>query len=251
GEDDAAPRPATDAGGSAESVPDAGPPYAEADTALVETPVGSSEGNTSRPSPIPLLPRRSPGSSGITGVPTPAPEEPAAATVSNTAAYFSSRSRAAGRQSEPVVAAFPQVAAELPDQDDLIYQRMLSEWLVDPRELAHSTDLDWKSVWDHGWSAAAEVENVPISAHTDHGLPVREPGARLVPGTATPEGPEAAKHRGADDRNGMASNGGYHPGRHHAPGRDPDAVRASISSHFGGVRAARSQTRDSQGPESE
>ncbi len=112
GEDDAAPQPATDAGGSAESMPDAGPPYAEADTALVETPVGSSERNASHPSPIPLLPRRSPGSSGITGVPTPAPEEPAAATVSNTAAYFSSRSRAAGRQSEPVVAAFPQAAAE-------------------------------------------------------------------------------------------------------------------------------------------
>jgi signal transduction histidine kinase len=252
GEDDAAPRPATDAGGSAESTPDAGSRYAEADTALVETPVGSSERNASHPSPISLLPRRSPGSSGITGVPTPAPEERAAATVSNTAAYFSSRSRAAGRQSEPVVAAFPQAAAEPPDQEDVIYQRMLSEWLVDPRELAHSADLDWKSVWDHGWSAAAEVENVPISAHTDHGLPVREPGARLVPGTATPEAPEApeaAKHRGADDRNGITSNGNYLPGRHHAPGRDPDAIRASISSHFGGVRAARSHTRDSQGPE--
>jgi hypothetical protein len=137
---------------------------------------------------------------------------------------------------------------------------MLSEWLVDPHELAHSADLDWKSVWDHGWSAAAEVENVPISAHTDQGLPVRDPGARLVPGTATPEAPEdavpangaagAAKHRGAEDRNGGASGGAAYPGRHHAPGRDPEAIRASISSHFGGVRAARSHARDSpEGPE--
>jgi hypothetical protein len=184
--------------------------------------------------------------------------------VSNTAAYFSSRARAAGRETEPVesgtVAAFPGAAADPADEDDLIYQRMLSEWLVDPRELARSADLDWRSVWDHGWSAAAEVENVPVSAHTDHGLPVREPGARLVPGgTAGPaahdapppvNGATAAKHRGADERNGLAANGGS-SGRHHAPPRDPEAIRASISSHFGGVRAARSHTsRDSlQGPE--
>jgi signal transduction histidine kinase len=258
GEDDAAPRPETDAitrsaaaGRPADSAPYAGSPETAADNGLVENPVGSSELNGSYPSPVSLLPRRSPGSSGITGVPTPAPQKPAAATVSNTAEYFSSRSRAAGREPEPVVAEFPRAAAEPADPDDLIYQRMLSEWLVDPHELAHSADLDWKSVWDHGWSAAAEVENVPISAHTDQGLPMREPGARLVPGTSTPEALEAAKHRGADDANGVASSGGYFPGRHHAPGRDPDAIRASISSHFGGVRAARSHTRDSQGPESQ
>ena len=61
---------------------------------------------------------------------------------------------------------------------------MLSEWLVDPRELAQSPDLDWQTVWDRGWSAAAEIENAPVHAHTDQGLPVREPGARLVPGGA-------------------------------------------------------------------
>jgi hypothetical protein len=261
--DDAAPRPATDAlagstaaGRPGDSAPYAGSPEAEADADLV----GCSEDNGSYPSPVSLLPRRSPGSSGITGVPTPAPQKPAAATVSNTAEYFSSRSRAAGREPEPVVAEFPRAAAEHADHEDLIYQRMLSEWLVDPHELAHSADLDWKSVWDHGWSAAAEVENVPISAHTDQGLPVREPGARLVPGTATPEAPEdtvpangvagAAKHREVDDRNGGAAGGAAYPGRHHAPARDPEAIRASISSHFGGVRAARSHARDShEGPE--
>lgn len=103
--------------------------------------------------------------------------------------------------------------------EDLIYQGMLSEWLVDPYELGRSPDLDWKSVWDHGWSLAAEVENVPVRAHTEHGLPVREPGARLVPGSA--------------------------PAQASAPdptGRDPDAVRSTISSHFGGVHAGRSRS---------
>ena len=131
-------------------------------------------------------------------------------------------------------------------EDDLIYQRMLSEWLVDPRELAHSPDLDWQSVWDRGWSAAAEVESVPVQAHTDQGLPVREPGARLVPGAADSEQNGNAHHRATED-NGIASNGGFQSGRtpaHEAPVRDPDAVRASISSHFGGVRAGRSHARD-------
>ena len=63
---------------------------------------------------------------------------------------------------------------------------MLSEWLVDPTELAKSSDLNWESVWDHGWSAAEAAEDAPVVSHTDHGLPVRDPGARLVPGTAGP-----------------------------------------------------------------
>ncbi len=261
GEDDAAPPAATrgsDRSAAAEAAAHKG--SEDGDGAFAESSIGSSDRNGSHTSPVSLLPRRNPGTSGITGEPAPAPDQPAPVMVSNTTAYFSSRSRAAGRQpEEPAVAAFPAAATEPPDEDDLIYQRMLSEWLVDPRELAHSTDLDWKSVWDHGWSAAAEAESAPVSAHTEQGLPVREPGARLVPGTAEPEAPEApqpingaAKHRGADERNGVASNGGLHAGRHHAPARDPDAIRASISSHFGGVRAARSQARDShEGPDSQ
>ena len=62
---------------------------------------------------------------------------------------------------------------------------MLSEWLVDPTDLANSTDLNWESVWDHGWSAAEAAEDAPVHS-TPKGLPVREPGARLVPGAATP-----------------------------------------------------------------
>lgn len=208
-------------------------------------------GSHSAESPVTLLPRRNPGSSGITGAPAqpdaagPQPDEreqPQPQPVSDTSSFFASR---------------PTAPPSEPAQTDLIYQRMLSEWLVDPHDLARSPDLDWKTVWDRGWSAAAEVENVPVAAHTDHGLPVREPGARLVPGAAAPEDQpitETAQRR-ADPANGLASSGGFPSRRrpaHEAPARDPDAIRASISSHFGGVRAGRSHARDThQGPDHE
>jgi signal transduction histidine kinase len=285
---------------------------AEPTAALAEP----SDRNGSYPSesPATLLPRRKPGSSGIAGVSTApaasgaerlprrerpelwweagaeeAPKQAAAEAVSDTSAYFSSRSRAAGDVGRPsskeprpvrddaasgwgqspsdphradspagdthtIAAQTPAPAKGLPEED-VIYQRMLSEWLVDPHEIARSPDLDWKSVWDHGWSAAAEADNVPVESHTAHGLPVREPGARLVPGAAAADTSsrhsapangtgEFSEQRGGEQRNGVASNGGFHSGRHHAPPRDPDAIRASISSHFGGVRAGRSHARE-------
>nr|WP_082993430.1 ATP-binding protein [Mycobacterium sp. 1245111.1] len=213
-------------------------------------------------SSISLLPRRRPGSSGITGVPAApeevveaAPEQPVAQPVSNTSSFFGSRvrySRESKKRPEPESPA-PVAEQELPDvddvwaaevpapaespDDDLIYKQMLSEWLVDPRELAHSPDLDWQSVWDHGWTAAAEAEDAPVQTHTEHGLPVRDPGARLIPGGGEPNG--NAHHR-ADD-NGT-TNGGKHTPAHQL--RDPEAVRASMTSHFGGVRAGRSHARD-------
>jgi signal transduction histidine kinase len=242
-------------------------------------------GSQSTESSVSLLPRRRPGSSGITGVPAAppehrarpqvphqdpvesAPEKPAAQPISNTSSFFGSRVRfnRENRHRPKDEQVTPEAAAEVdpPEvddvwaaeaappptqapQDDLIYQRMLSEWLVDPRELVHSPDLDWQSVWDRGWSAAAEVESVHVQAHTEQGLPVREPGARLVPGGADSEQNGNAHHRAGED-NGIASNSGFQPGdtpAHEAPVRDPEAVRASISSHIGGVRAGRSHARD-------
>ena len=262
-------------------------------------------GTHSSESSVSLLPRRRPGTSGITSAPVdrpnrpsrrepppvpredledaaePTPERPAAQPVSNTSSFFGSRVRFTrdNRQrpkAEPPapapVAPLPAAQTDAPEIDDvwaaeaaapsnepaeadLIYQRMLSEWLVDdPRDLARSPDLDWQSVWDRGWSAAAEIENVPVQAHTDQGLPVRDPGARLVPGGTGPEQNGTGHHRALED-NGLASNGGFNSGRtpaHEAPVRDPDAVRASISSHFGGVHAGRSHARDTdQGPDHE
>jgi hypothetical protein len=181
------------------------------------------------------LPRRSPGSSGITSAPPqPEPEpqpsqwfaqadEPAPVREhpTDTAPFFSSRARAEQAREENIdISDMDVVAAELaaPEPEDtdtdFIYQKMLNEIMVDPHTLV--VPQDWKSVWDNGWETASEVENIPVQEHTEHGLPVRDPGARLVPGAADQApAPDLAK-------------------------RDPDAVRASFSSHFGGVRAARS-----------
>lgn len=126
---------------------------------------------------------------------------------------------------EPAPAPTPVAAPVGDDSGDAIYQTMLSEWLVDPHELSRSTDLDWKSVWDNGWSAAEAAAAAPVLDHTPEGLPMRRPGARLVPGHA--------------DRGPVAS----------AP-RDPEAVRASIGSHFGGVNAGRRRAQETGGSDS-
>jgi signal transduction histidine kinase len=274
-----------DAGSTAprETTPEAA--FAEPPAPPVAVPDGTSDlapfadtgeliGSDSAEPSISLLPRRRPGSSGITGAPAaspdqgeqpavapqeaddPTPNRPAAQPVSNTSSFFGSRARFSKESRQPPEAepagedVWADAAAAPPPEspeDDLIYQRMLSEWLVDPHELARSPDLDWQSVWDRGWSAAAEVENTPVQDHTEHGLPVRDPGARLVPGGAGELQNGNAHHRpgGDDDYSGAADNQGS--GRapaHQAPARDPEAVRASISSHFGGVRAGRAHARD-------
>lgn len=150
-------------------------------------------------SPTSGLPQRNPGSSGFREAPV-----------------------------QPEQVAQP---ADTGSADDAIYQKMLSEWLVDPTEFGASTDLDWKSVWDHGWSAAASAEDAPVTEHTEAGLPVRVPGERLVPGAGDlAEGEDAPATEPAT-----------------GPLPDPAAVRASLSSHFGGVHAGRSQTRDTGG----
>lgn len=236
---------------------------------------------------VSLLPRRTPGSSGITGVPAGSAAQPPAdtggervrrelpqpwweaedqtedqiaeglddpagelepvvekTTPADTSAYFAARTR----------------VAEDPETDT-IYQRLLSEAVgSDPNDASLRADLDWQSVWDHGWSVAAEAEDMPVTAHTEHGLPVREPGARLVPGSAEADtasdtdDPDAAELRSGGADEPVASNGVPHRPAHEAPARDPAAIRASISSHFSGVRAARSHARDTgleTGPETD
>ena len=156
--------------------------------------------------------------------------------------------------------------------DDAIYQKMLSEWLVDPSDLVHSDDLNWESVWDSGWSAAEAADEAPVQQHTEEGLPMREPGARLVPGAAESAVSGGGHHRnggahrntdGDDEVASAAEFGSAGPDASSAggapspsepgpdPQRDPDAVRASISSHFGGVHAGRSQARETRGTDSQ
>lgn len=145
-------------------------------------------------------------------------------------------------------------------EGDAIYQKMLSEWLIDPTEIAKSSDLNWESVWDHGWSAAAAAEEAPVLQHTEEGLPMRQPGARLVPGAADSGGPFNGGHRNggahrSHDRDELgdqvASSGESDTGAHSLSLRDPDAVRASISNHFGGVHAGRSHARETRGTDNE
>jgi hypothetical protein len=222
------------------------------------------------PQDEPLLPQRDPGASGIVGVPEPpaeVPPEPRA--PANTSAFFSSREQTAEQQG-PAPAeqwdAPPAARDELPEtapdehqptaararppssplgDTDVIFQRMVSEWLVDPSDLMEPFQ-SWESVWDSGWAAAAQAEEAPVGRHTEQGLPVREPGARLVPGSAespSDDWPNGTGHHRADDDYGVA---------HGADGpivqRDPDAVRASLSSHRSGVRAGRSHARE-DGPD--
>lgn len=190
----------------------------------------------------------------------PVDEQPRQAPV-DTSAFFASRGQVTnGVQSEP--AQIPDIAevdtSSTAGSGDAIYQKMLSEWLVDPTELANSSDLNWESVWDHGWSAAEAAEEAPVESHTEHGLPVREPGARLVPGAASPARQYAnggysngGAHRGLDDENEVESAAEFSTGAHAVPVRDPEAVRATMSSHFGGVHAARTHAKEIRGTDNE
>ncbi|MEV0252529.1 ATP-binding protein [Nocardia sp. NPDC050712] len=66
-----------------------------------------------------------------------------------------------------------------------IYQRMVSEWLVDSAA-SDSSGTQWSSPADSGWQAAAEASTPASSGRTRGGLPIRRPGAQLVPGSVDP-----------------------------------------------------------------
>ena len=235
------------------------------------------------------MPAQTPAATQATSPQIPEPVERPSQAPTDTSAFFAARAQAAAPPTngvyppvappepvppaEPVhaeAAPMPEPAAQQPavpsstaGSDDAIFQKMLSEWLIDdPTELAQSTDLDWKTVWDNGWEAAAAAENAPVSQHTEHGLPMREPGARLVPGAA--EGQDDGhngRHRNGDSNGANGSNGadgteepgdaGFDTGAHAVPSRDPEAVRASIGNHFGGVHAGRTHARDTRGTDDE
>ncbi len=240
------------------------------------------------PDPAPAeLPRRRPGSSGMGGV-TKRTEQPVPPQRSDVAAFFAPNPERVWSPPvtedvppPPVIEDVPPpVTEDVPpppvaeddirearaadtagtaEDDDAIYQKMLSEWLVDPHELSQNPDLNWKSVWDHGWSAAAAAEKTPVSAHTVDGLPVRQPGARLVPGAAGQDShhhgghPVASpvSHDRSHDRNGNETGNGAGNGAHGRHLRDPDAVRTSIGRHFGGVHAARAKVQETGGAHAE
>ncbi|MBC7303248.1 MAG: HAMP domain-containing protein [Nocardia sp.] len=106
-----------------------------------------------------------------------------------------------------------------------IYQRMVSEWLVEPAsaptESGSGNGASWSAPGDAGWSAAAEADHPPTSSRTSGGLPIRKPGAQLVPGGLTP-----AEEAGA---------------------RDPEEIRNNLTRHLSGVRSGRAEIQYNDG----
>ncbi|WP_336881815.1 ATP-binding protein [Rhodococcus globerulus] len=202
------------------------------------------------------LPRRTPGASGAAGIgdpvtaaPTPEPSaspaehfvapaetvapepitEPAprhrlnSTAPTNTAAFFSSRARdgfpprTGARATEPSDAPVSAPPAASP-----IYARMVSEWLVDPTAGTASAtgEVAWTTEADQGWLAARASFELPVTRIADSGLPIRDRGARLVPGTVG--GTNAPLRSGT-----------------HRQSTDPENVRRGWSDYQSGVSRGR------------
>ncbi|MFR9753007.1 ATP-binding protein [Nocardia sp. 004] len=101
-----------------------------------------------------------------------------------------------------------------------IYQRMVSEWLVEPAT-AQSTDNAWSSPGDAGWLAAEDASRPTTTARTSGGLPIRRPGAQLVPGGLNQAGDAGA--------------------------RDPKEIRTNLTRHLSGVRSGRADAQHNEG----
>jgi signal transduction histidine kinase len=201
--------------------------WTELDGGAASAPADDGEPATTRNGST--LPKRSPGASGVNGVAgppdgrtavvpvVPAGQGPAPQSPSNSFAYFTNRStpEAAPSQSRPAAEpAKPNIDSESAP----IFERMVSEWLMDPTAL-ESRDGVWATAADAGWAAAEKAVEQKPQRHTESGLPIRERGARLVPGHAR-NGSEA----GADER------------------RDPAAVGDMLSRALAGVRSGRAES---------
>ncbi|MGY1899186.1 ATP-binding protein [Nocardia gipuzkoensis] len=101
-----------------------------------------------------------------------------------------------------------------------IYQRMVSEWLVEP-STSQSPESTWSSPGDAGWLAAEDASHPTTTARTVGGLPIRRPGAQLVPG-----GLAQAEDAGA---------------------RDPEEIRNNLTRHLSGVRSGRANAQYNDG----
>lgn len=101
-----------------------------------------------------------------------------------------------------------------------IYQRMVSEWLVEPAA-ARPSGSTWTSPADAGWMAAEDASSPTTSGRTTGGLPIRNPGAQLVPGGLAP-----AEEEGT---------------------RDPDEIRSNLTRHLSGVRSGRADAQHNDG----
>ncbi|MGW4842732.1 sensor histidine kinase [Nocardia brasiliensis] len=137
---------------------------------------------------------------------TPQPEPPAAAPEREP----EPEPTATSSRLQPVAGASPTP----------IYQRMVSEWLVEPAS-SQGAETTWTSPADAGWMAAEEATRPTPTGRTTGGLPIRTPGAQLVPG-----GLAQADESGA---------------------RDPEEIRNNLTRHLSGVRSGRANAQYNDG----
>ncbi|MGW5386062.1 ATP-binding protein [Nocardia sp. NPDC003963] len=132
--------------------------------------------------------------------------------------------RAEQRRDEPAAATtttssrLQPVGGETPTP---IYQRMVSEWLVEPATTQDQPRQDWTTPADSGWLAAEDAAKPNSDSKTANGLPIRRPGAQLVPGGLAPVEDEAP--------------------------RDPMEIRSNLTRHLSGVRSGRADAQNNDG----
>ena len=111
----------------------------------------------------------------------------------------------------------PAAAEEPPPLPTPIFDQMLSHWFADDRAKP-ARPGEWATPADDVRQAAeAAVGTLDDVEFTASGLPTRQPGAQLAPGSVAPRQPQPAD----------------------PSFRDPAAVRNNLSRHYSGMRAAR------------
>ncbi len=212
--------------------PQLDPAGANASTSLpVRTP--SPESNSPAQGPeIPVGPQPST---------TPAPRHRLSApTPTNTAAFFSSRTRdgmsartSARTDSSSNNNGGANGGTSAPSTMP-IFARMVSEWLVDPtaESSTASTGGSWTTDADQGWLAARTSFEMPVTKIADSGLPIRDRGARLVPGAVGGGGTaQRQASNPADVQRGWSSyQSGVQRGRRHAAVHQSDGGQSFESS---------------------
>jgi len=213
--------------------PQLDPAGANASTSLpVRTP--SPESNSPAQGPeIPVGPQPST---------TPAPRHRLSApTPTNTAAFFSSRTRdgmsartsartdSSSSNNNGGANGGTSAPSTMP-----IFARMVSEWLVDPtaESSTASTGGSWTTDADQGWLAARTSFEMPVTKIADSGLPIRDRGARLVPGAVGGGGTaQRQASNPADVQRGWSSyQSGVQRGRRHAAVHQSDGGQSFESS---------------------
>lgn len=187
-------------------------PASEQVEAPVEAPVEARAEAPAEPAPEPA-----PTAEAVHAVPQAEPEEPAVQSAEQAADQPPEQPAAEIPAVSPIPAAttsFSVLDADSPIPEELsdegsIFASMRSNWFS-----AGDPEQPWgRNEVDSGWEAADRVAEASPVQVNESGLPVRRPGARIVPGGVAP-----------------------------APAtlvRDPEAIRARLAAHAAGVSRGR------------